>query len=200
MILIKKYENRRLYDTSASRYVNLEDVAEMVRDGEEIKVVDSKSGEDLTHIILTQIIVESAKEKDSPLPTDLLRQLIMASGKAQQELLRKYFRFAANLYEKSQDDFRDRMSTAGVKPLNPLEAIQKFFTGQFEGASFTWPVPQEDDYAPDDEPEEDLPPDEFEEPKHEDTADAETDDMASVLSDLRQRIDELEEKLSKKKR
>ena len=58
MIVIKKYENRRMYDTSASRYVNLEDVAEMVRNGEELQVVDAKSGEDLTARVLTQIIVE----------------------------------------------------------------------------------------------------------------------------------------------
>lgn len=196
MIVIKKYENRRLYDTNASRYVNLDDVAEMVRDGEEIKVVDSKSGEDLTHVILTQIIVESAKETDSPLPTDLLRQLIMASGKAQQELLRKYFRFAANLYEKSQEDFRDRMSTAGVKPLNPVEAIQKFFTGQFEGGTFTWPFPHEDNDGCKGEPEGDVPLDESEDPEDEAGSDSDADDTASALSELRRRIDDLEEKLS----
>lgn len=195
MIVIKKYENRRLYDTAASRYVNLEDVAEMVREGEEIKVVDSKTGEDITHGILTQIIVESAKEEDSPFPTDLLRQLIMASGRAQQELLRKYFRFAANLYEKSQEEFRERMNTANVKPLNPVEAIQKFFTGQFEGASFTWPPAPEDDHVrEEEEPEEELPPDESDEPE-----DDTSDDIASALSELRRRIDELEEKLSKEK-
>ena len=61
--VIKKYENRRLYDTGASRYVNLEDVARMVREGVEVQVVDARSGEDLTRVILTQVIVEDAKTK-----------------------------------------------------------------------------------------------------------------------------------------
>jgi len=60
-IVIKKYANRRLYDTSAGRYVNLEDLAARIRKGEEIQVLDAASGEDLTRVILTQIIVEDAK-------------------------------------------------------------------------------------------------------------------------------------------
>src|SRR5689334_20533340 len=81
-VVIKKYENRRLYDTANSRYVNLDDIAEMVREGAEIQVIDVASGEDLTRVVLTQIIVENAKEPDSGFPVDLLRQMIMASGKA----------------------------------------------------------------------------------------------------------------------
>lgn len=129
MIVIKKYENRRLYDTTSSRYVNLEDVTEMVREGEEVQVVDAKTGEDLTRVVLTQIIVEGAKDKDSGLPTDMLRQIIIASGRAQQQILTSYFRFALDLYLRAHQDLRERINGARTKSLGPLEAVQKFFGG-----------------------------------------------------------------------
>lgn len=141
MIVIKKYENRRLYDTASSRYVNLEDVAKLVRDGEEVQIVDAKSGEDLTRVILTQIIVEGAKDKDSGLPTDLLRQIIIAGGRAQQQILTSYFRFALDLYLRAHQDFRDRLSGARSKTLGPLEAMQKFF-GVAASGSFPWGLPK----------------------------------------------------------
>ena len=62
-IVVRKYENRRLYDTSSSRYVNLPEIAQMVREGAEVQVVDAKSGEDITRVILTQIIHEVARQK-----------------------------------------------------------------------------------------------------------------------------------------
>ena len=77
-IVIKKYANRRLYDTSGSRYINLEDIAARVRNGKDLQVVDAKTGEDLTRVTLTQIIVEDAKGQPTGLPLELLRQLIEA--------------------------------------------------------------------------------------------------------------------------
>ncbi len=74
--IIKKYANRRLYHTAISQYITLEDVGEMVRKGEEFKVVDARSGEDLTRSILTQIIVEQEAKGDSMLPIKFLRQMI----------------------------------------------------------------------------------------------------------------------------
>ena len=85
VILIKKYENRRLYDTTNSRYVNLDEVAQMLQRGEDVKVVDAATGEDITRLILTQIIVEDAKTTGSNFPLDVLRQMVIASGKAGQE-------------------------------------------------------------------------------------------------------------------
>ena len=84
-VLIKKYGNRRLYDTSNSRYVNLVDIAEMVRNGAEVSVVDATNGEDLTRVTLTQIIVEDVKEQDGGLPLEFLRQVIVASNKVAHE-------------------------------------------------------------------------------------------------------------------
>src|SRR5512133_4203774 len=78
-VVIRKYGNRRLYDTSTSRYINLEQLAAMVRNGTDLKVVDAKSGEDRTHVTMTQIIVESAKQQPTSLPIELLRELIVVS-------------------------------------------------------------------------------------------------------------------------
>ena len=88
--VIRKYENRRLYDTGASRYVNLDDVARMVREGVDVQVVDARSGEDLTRVILTQVIMEDAKGRESGLPLELLRKLIVASDHATHEFLTWY--------------------------------------------------------------------------------------------------------------
>jgi polyhydroxyalkanoate synthesis repressor PhaR len=104
-IVIRKYENRRLYDTAASRYVNLEDVAQMVRDGTEIQVVDASTGEDLTRLILTQIIVENAKGGDSSFPLDILRQMVMTSGAHSQEALLKYMRTTMEMYQNAYRAF-----------------------------------------------------------------------------------------------
>jgi len=81
-VLIKKYPNRRLYDTSAGRYVNLDDVALLIRQGADVQVVDARTGEDLTRVILTQIIVEEVKGQPAGLPLDLLRQLVIATDQA----------------------------------------------------------------------------------------------------------------------
>ena len=78
-VVIKRYANRRLYDTAASRYVNLDDIAALVREGKDVKVVDAKSGLDITRVTLTQIITEDARDKPTGLPLELLRQLIVAS-------------------------------------------------------------------------------------------------------------------------
>ena len=78
----KKYPNRRLYDTSAGRYVNLDDVAILIRQGVDVQVVDARTGEDLTRVVLTQIIVEDVKGQPTSLPLDLLRQLVIATDRA----------------------------------------------------------------------------------------------------------------------
>src|SRR5262244_2511189 len=89
-ILIKKYGNRRLYDSTNSRYVNLDDIAALVREGEDVQVVDAKSGRDLTRVTLTQIITEDARDKPTGLPLELLRQLFVASDQVRQEFMMWY--------------------------------------------------------------------------------------------------------------
>src|ERR1039457_2642671 len=112
-VLIKKYENRRLYDTTNSRYVNLDEVAQMLQRGEDVRVVDAATGEDITRLILTQIIVEDAKTTDSTFPLDVLRQMVIASGKAGQEGTLKYMKSILDFYQNTY-----RVMTP---PVNPFE-------------------------------------------------------------------------------
>ena len=101
VILIKKYENRRLYDTVNSRYVNLEDVARLLQGGATVRVVDAATGEDITRVILTQIIVEDAKGPDSIFPLEVLRQMVLASSRATQQGAVHYMQSMMDMYQRS---------------------------------------------------------------------------------------------------
>src|ERR1019366_1498804 len=125
-VLIKKYPNRRLYNTHSRAYVNLTDLAALIRKGEEMQVVDAKTGEDITRAVLTQIIVEDAKDAPTGLPLELLRQLIMASDRAGQEFIMWYLKSAFDTYEKVQDAVQDRLKdvrSAGFAPLNLVKNL-----------------------------------------------------------------------------
>lgn len=98
-VVIKKYGNRRLYDTANSQYINLDEVARMVRDGRDIQVVDAVTGEDLTRTVLTQIVVEQSKGEDSAFPLDVLRQMIAASGKATKDAALTYVKAVSEMYQ-----------------------------------------------------------------------------------------------------
>lgn len=115
-VVIKKYENRRLYDTTNSRYVNLEEVAQLLQQGNDVQVIDASSGEDITRLILTQIIVEDAKTPESSFPLDLLRQMVVASGRASQESALQYMKAMLEVY---QNAYR-----AMPNPLNPFDLMQ----------------------------------------------------------------------------
>ena len=127
-VLIKKYGNRRLYDTAGSRYVNLDDLAAMVRAGKDVRVVDAKSGHDLTRVILTQIITEDAKGKPTGLPLELLRQLIVASDEVRQEFLMWYLKSAFDTYEKLQDTVQNRLSEVQSAILSPVDIMKRFLS------------------------------------------------------------------------
>jgi polyhydroxyalkanoate synthesis repressor PhaR len=116
-ILIKKYENRRLYDSTNSRYVNLDEVAKMMQNGDEVRVVDATTGEDITRLILTQIIVEDAKTADSSFPLDVLRQMVIASGRASQQSALQYMKAVLDI---SKNTYR-----AMAPPFSPFEFIQR---------------------------------------------------------------------------
>jgi polyhydroxyalkanoate synthesis repressor PhaR len=125
-ILIKKYGNRRLYDTAESRYVNLEDLAAHIRAGRDVRVVDAKTGQDLTRVVLTQIITEDAKDKPTGLPLELLRQLIIASDEVRQEFLMWYLKSAFDTYQKLQDAVQNRLSEVQSAILSPVDLMKKF--------------------------------------------------------------------------
>jgi polyhydroxyalkanoate synthesis repressor PhaR len=116
-VLIKKYENRRLYDATNSRYVNLEDVAQILKSGNDVRVVDAATGADITRLILTQIIVEDAKTPDSEFPLEILRQMVVASGRASQESAFKYINAMLDVY---QNTYR-----AMAAPINPFDFFQR---------------------------------------------------------------------------
>ena len=128
-VVIRKYGNRRLYDTSASRYVNLDDVAAMIRNGTDVKVVDASSREDLTRVTLTQIIVEDAKGGPSGLPLELLRQLIMASDHVRQEFMSWYLKSAFDSYQKVQSAVQSGLEQLGSAAISPLEMMKTFLPG-----------------------------------------------------------------------
>lgn len=125
-ILIKKYGNRRLYDTTSSRYVNLDDLAAHIRAGRDVQVVDAKTGQDLTRVILTQIITEDAKDKPTGLPLELLRQLIIASDEVRQEFLMWYLKSAFETYQKLQDTVQNRLSEVQSAILSPVDLMKRF--------------------------------------------------------------------------
>jgi polyhydroxyalkanoate synthesis repressor PhaR len=126
-VVIKKYANRRLYDTTHSRYVNLEDVARLVREGRSVRVVDAASGDDLTRVVLTQIILEDARSEEGGLPLELLRRLVAASDESMQQFLDWYLDTALEGYRKASDAFREHLDRVGGTGAGPFEAMQRAF-------------------------------------------------------------------------
>jgi polyhydroxyalkanoate synthesis repressor PhaR len=111
--VIKKYANRRLYHTGTSTYVTLEDLAGMVRKGEDFVVYDAKSGEEITRSVLAQIIFEQEnKEGPNLLPVTVLRQLIRFYGDSMQALVPSYLEFSMNNLSQEQQKLREQMSQA----------------------------------------------------------------------------------------
>jgi polyhydroxyalkanoate synthesis repressor PhaR len=125
-VVIKKYGNRRLYDTAGSRYVNLDDIAALVREGKAVQVLDAKTGQDLTRVTLTQIITEDAKDKPTGLPLELLRQLIVASDEVRQEFVMWYLKSAFDTYQKVQDAVQNRLGEVQSAILSPVDMMKKF--------------------------------------------------------------------------
>jgi len=105
-IVIKKYANRRLYNTARSSYVTLEDLAEMVRAGDDFAVFDAKSGEDITRSVLTQIIVEEEAKDQNMLPTKFLRELIRLYGDPLQSVVPGYLDAAMEAFSRNQEQMR----------------------------------------------------------------------------------------------
>ena len=107
-VTIKKYANRRLYDTESSAYITLDRLAQMVRDGREFEVVDAKTGEDITRQVLTQIIVdEEARGGTTMLPINFLKQLIGLYGNSMQNFVPQYLEAAMDAFQRNQSAARD---------------------------------------------------------------------------------------------
>jgi len=131
-IIIKKYANRRLYDTSTSSYVTLEHLSELVRAGTDFEVRDAKTGEDLTRSVLTQIIFENETKGEGALPLNFLRQLIGFYGGGAQSMLPAWLDMSMNQFAEAQERWRSAMG--GATPMALLEKQTKRNMAMFENA------------------------------------------------------------------
>lgn len=123
---IKKYANRRLYNTGTSTYVTLEDLAEMVKAGEDFVVYDAKTGEDITRSVLTQIIFEEESKGQNLLPINFLRQLIRFYGDSMQALVPSYLEVSLESLAREQEKFREQLAnTFGAEPFKAMEQLTK---------------------------------------------------------------------------
>ena len=139
--VIKKYANRRLYDTGRSSYVTLDDLSEMVQEGHEFVVKDAKSGEDITRTVLAQIILDQESKDEGNgtlLPTTFMRKLISFYGGNMQALVPEYLETTMELFAKNQEQFQEQINKSikdmaamkpnvpNIFPANPmLEEINK---------------------------------------------------------------------------
>lgn len=135
--VIKKYANRRLYHTGTSTYVTLEDLAKMVREGEDFLVYDAKSGEDITRSVLTQIIVEEETRGQTRgqtlLPIPFLRQIIAMYGDSMQAVVPQYLEASMDAFRRNQEQFRTAMFGGGA--FKPFEQIAKQNMAMFQAAA-----------------------------------------------------------------
>ncbi|MEM9738801.1 MAG: polyhydroxyalkanoate synthesis repressor PhaR [Pseudomonadota bacterium] len=131
-IIIKKYANRRLYDTSTSSYVTLDHLSELVRSGADFEVRDAKTGEDLTRSVLTQIIYENETKGEGALPLNFLRQLIGFYGGGAQSMLPAWLDMSMNQFAEGQE--RWRTALGGATPLALFEKQAKRNMTMFENA------------------------------------------------------------------
>ncbi|MAP96361.1 MAG: polyhydroxyalkanoate synthesis repressor PhaR [Ponticaulis sp.] len=193
-IIIKKYANRRLYDTSSSSYVTLEHLSELVRSGKDFVVLDAKSGEDLTRSVLTQIIFEQENKGGNALPLNFLRQVIRFYGDSVSQALPPYLDMAMNNFTKNQERWRGMMS--GGMPANPMAMFEDQARRNFEMfersmSMFTAGAPSKG--RPDTEVED-------EEPKPSQTASkrqADKEDESETLEALQQQMAAMQAQLAK---
>lgn len=133
---IKKYANRRLYNTATSSYVTLEHLCQMVKGGEDFVVYDAKTGEDITRSVLTQIIVEEEAKGQNLLPISFLRQLIGFYGDSLQGLVPRYLDHSMQAFAHNQAEMRQAVQNAlgGMFPFTTIEEMSKHNAHFFENA------------------------------------------------------------------
>jgi polyhydroxyalkanoate synthesis repressor PhaR len=134
-VVVKKYANRRLYNTATSSYVTLDDLAKMIKEGGDFVVYDAKTGEDLTRSVLTQIIVEQEQKGQNLLPISFLRQLISFYGDSVQFLVPGYLEQAMVAFARNQERMRENLrATFGIFPFGQFEEMGKQNMALFEQA------------------------------------------------------------------
>jgi polyhydroxyalkanoate synthesis repressor PhaR len=118
-LIVKKYGNRRLYDTEASSYITLDDLARLIRSGRDVRVVDAKSGQDLTKTVLLQIISEQEKAQDL-LPVSFLKKMIQIGDSSVRDALQRYLSVSLETFLSAQKDFEERYRNIAGNFFNPL--------------------------------------------------------------------------------
>ena len=190
-VVIKKYANRRLYNTGTSTYVTLDDLAEMVKKGDDFTVQDAKTGEDITHPVLTQIIFElENKNGQNMLPIPFLRQLIAFYGDQMQMIVPSFLEQSMIAFAKEQERFREQMKGAfGKTPMDmmkittPMKAIEEQTRRNM--AMFERAMRMFSPFA--------APPADSEAARASDEPERETDE----IGDLKQELAEMQAKLEK---
>jgi len=142
-VIIKKYANRRLYDTESSTYITLDRLAQMVREDREFEVVDAKSGEDITRQVLTQIIVDEEARGATMLPINFLKQLIGLYGNSMQNFVPSYLEAAMDAFQRNQSAVKDAFSG------NVFADLAKHNMAIFEDASRAFSGKPKSDVKPD---------------------------------------------------
>lgn len=203
-VIIKKYANRRLYNTDSSSYVTLDALCQMVKEGREFLVYDAKTGDDLTRSVLTQIIMEEEAKGHNLLPIRFLRQLISFYDGKMQSAVPRYLEMSLENFSKNQQEFQAAIEQAlaqftpdksGERPRN-LEELMKLNYQRFENVFKIFQGKEDEIEEPDQSalpaPEETL--EAAEEPALEATADAEIEALKDQLAAMQAQL----EKLSKK--
>jgi polyhydroxyalkanoate synthesis repressor PhaR len=133
VVIIKKYANRRLYDTESSSYITLDRLAEMVRQKRQFKVLDAKSGEDITRQVLAQIIMDEEARGSEMLPINFLRQLIGMYGGKMQSMVPHYLEASLDAFQRNQSQFRDALADAFTN--NPFAEMARRNMEMFQSAA-----------------------------------------------------------------
>ncbi len=182
-ITIKKYANRRLYNTATSCYVTLDYLAQLVKTGAEFAVYDAKTGEDITRSVLTHIIVEEEAKGQSMLPVSFLRHLISFYGDSLQVVVPRYLEQTMQTFARNQEQMRDYLRTAfdGLIPFSSFEEMSKQQIAIFE-RTMRMLTPFYDE-AP--------PPDRVPEPRPASPSEAQIDELRARLNEMQKQLDEL---------
>jgi polyhydroxyalkanoate synthesis repressor PhaR len=185
--VVKKYANRRLYNTASSSYVTLDDLSKMVRDGDDFVVYDAKTGEDLTRSILTQIILEEDGKGRNLLPTNFLRQLIRYYDDSLRAFLPRYLEMSMENFSSNQDQIRNYIEGTFGRffPINQFEDMARQNIALFQQAATMFnPVAGGDDST-------------SRSPAENGSASADASDPEKEIKELSQRIESLQAELSK---
>ncbi|MCW3836540.1 polyhydroxyalkanoate synthesis repressor PhaR [Sphingomonas canadensis] len=132
-VIIKKYANRRLYNTETSSYITLDHLAAMTREGRDFKVIDAKTEDDITHNVLTQIIMEEEARGSQMLPVNFLRQLIALYGDSMQAMVPGYLEASMESFRRNQEQFKSAVEGAFAN--SPFAEIAKRNMAMFEAAT-----------------------------------------------------------------